>query len=886
MKILEIKVMRGPNYWSTYRHKLIVMKLDLEESEEYPTNKIDGFAERLQEMIPSLYAHRCSEKKQGGFFERVRQGTRLGHVIEHVALEIQSLAGMQCGFGRTRSTNTPGVYHVIFSYQLEHAGIYAAKAAVRIVQALESDMFYDISKDIKELSRINKNENLGPSTQAIVNEAIKKGIPFKRMDNESLLRLGQGVHQKIIRATVACSTSSIGVEMASDKEETKRILSESFIPFPKGNAIRNLEELDEVISGLGFPIVVKPANGNHGKGVTTNILNKEQAYKAFAIAHQFSNKVIAEKFILGTDYRLLVVNYKLAAVAKRTPASVMGDDASTIKQLIDETNNDTRRGDDHEKVLTTIKVDRVTNSILVQKNLTLNSILPIGEILYLKDTANLSTGGTAKDVTDVVHPSIIFLAERIARLMNLDICGIDIIAQDINLPLSETNGVVLEVNAGPGFRMHLSPSMGSGRNVAEPVINMLFPNNAPSRIPIISVTGTNGKTTVTRLIAHIATQAGHSVGFTTTDGIYIQNQPVYYGDCSGPASAEVILRDPVVDFAVLESARGGILRAGLGFDKCNIGIVTNVTEDHLGLSDIHSLEELAKVKSVVPRSVFKDGYAILNADDDLVFNMKDDVDCNIALFSLNAGNERIQRHYQNGGVAAVIEGDNIIVYKGEWKTKLMKVDEVPLTLNGRSEAMMQNVLPAVLTAVIRDFKIETIRAALQSFVPSGNTTPGRMNIFRFKNFEVMIDYAHNTDGFVQLKKFMDKTKASVKVGIIASPGDRRNEDIKKVGFLAGQMFDEIIIRHDKDMRGRTKEELTQLSILGIMNAKPNAVVSIISDELQAVQHAMDNAKENTFIVLCTDKVRVSIDYITKALEKENQQAKKQVQNNKLVAQAD
>ncbi len=885
MKIIEIKVMRGPNYWSTSRHKLIVMKLDLEESEEYPTNKIDGFAERLQELIPSLYTHRCSEKKQGGFFERVRQGTLLGHVIEHVALEIQSLAGMQCGFGRTYSTNTAGVYHVIFFYQVENAGVYAAKAALRIVEALESDMFYDLSKDIKELSRINKNENFGPSTQAIVNEAIKKGIPYKRLDNESLLRLGQGVHQKLIRATVACSTSSIGVEMASNKEETKRILSESFIPFPKGNVISSADELDETLDRLGFPLVIKPVNGNHGKGVTTNIISKEQARKAFDVAKQISNKIIVERFIIGTDYRLLVINNKLTAVAKRTPASIMGDDTSSIKQLINETNNDSRRGDDHEKVLTTIKVDSVTNSILVQKNLTLNSVLPIGEILYLKDTANLSTGGTAKDVTDIVHSSIIFLAERIARLMNLDICGIDIIALDINLPLSETNGIVLEVNAGPGFRMHLSPSMGAGRNVAEPVINMLFPNNAVSRIPVVSVTGTNGKTTVTRLIAHIATLAGHSVGFTTTDGIYIQNQPVYYGDCSGPASAEVILRDPAIDFAVLETARGGILRAGLGFDKCDIGIVTNVTEDHLGLSDIHSLQELAKVKSVVPRSVFKDGYAILNADDELVFNMQDELDCNVALFSLNADNKRIKKHYESGCIAAVIEDDTIVVYKGEWKTKIAKVNEVPLTLNGRSECMTQNVLPAVLAAVIQNFNIETIRAALKSFMPSAEQTPGRMNIFRFKNFEVMIDYAHNTDGFVQLKKFIGKTPASVKVGIIASTGDRRDEDIENVGFLAGQMFDEIIIRHDKDGRGRTKEELTQLTVLGIMKANPDAVINIISDELEAVQHAMDNAKENSFIVLCTDKVRESIAYLSNELEKEKQQGKKQAQNNMLAAHA-
>ncbi|HYK44353.1 MAG TPA: cyanophycin synthetase [Parafilimonas sp.] len=880
MKILELKVMRGPNYWSTYRQKLIVMKLDLEESEEFPTNKIDGFADRIQELIPTLYSHRCSEGKPGGFFERVRQGTWMGHVIEHIALEIQSLAGMQCGFGRTRSTNKSGVYHVVFSYQVENAGLYAAKAAVRIAQALESDIHYDIAKDIKELSRINKNEGLGPSTQAIVNEAVKKGIPYKRIDNDSLLRLGQGIHQKLIRATMACTTSSIGVDIASDKEETKRILAESFIPLPRGKDVATVEELDEVIRDLGYPIVIKPVNGNHGRGVTTNILSKEKAYEAFEVAHELSDKVIVEKFVRGIDYRFLVVNYKLVAVAKRTPAMVMGDDKSTIKELIDDTNNDPRRGEDHENVLTTIKVDNVTNSILVQKNLTLNSVLPLGEILFLKDTANISTGGTAKDVSDVVHPYNVFLAERIARLMNLDICGIDVIAEDIAIPITEKNGAVLEVNAGPGFRMHLSPSIGPGRNVAEPLIKMLFPPGSASRIPIVAVTGTNGKTTVTRLIAHIASQAGQSVGYTTTDGIYIQNQPVFFGDCSGPSSAEVVLRDPIVDFAVLECARGGILRSGLGFDKCNVGIVTNISEDHLGLDEIHSLRELAKVKSVVPRSVFNHGYAVLNADDDLVFKMQEDLDCKIALFSMDADNDRIQEHCENGGLAAIVEKGYITICKGEWRTRIAKIKEIPLTFSGRAQCMVQNILPAILTAVIYDFKIDTIRAALRSFIPSAETTPGRMNIFKFRNFDFMIDYAHNVDSLRQLKTFIDQTTATAKIGIIASPGDRRDEDIRNLGFLAGKIFDEIIIRHDKDGRGRTKEQLTQLTVQGIMQANAHAVINIISDELEAIQYAMDNAKKGSFIVLLSDKVQESIEYVSGLLKNEKQEKqKKQVNQN-------
>jgi len=868
MKIFNIRVMRGPNYWSNYRQKLIVMKLDLEELEDIPTNKIDGFAERLEALIPSLYTHRCSEKKPGGFFQRVREGTWMGHVIEHISLELQSLAGMQCGFGRTRSAHARGVYYVLFSYQVESAGIYAAKAAVRLASVLASDEPYEIAHDIKELTRINKNEGLGPSTQSIVNEAAKRNIPYKRLDTDSLVMLGQGVHQKIIRASMACTTSSIGVEIASDKEETKQLLANSFVPVPRGKQIETQTELKQTIEEIGFPLVVKPLDGNQGKGITANIKSNEQAHKAFELAKAISKNVIVERYINGQDYRFLVIDYKLAAVARRTPAMVIGDNASTIQELIDQTNNDPRRGDGHEKVLTTIKVDSITNSILIEKNLTLNSVLPVGEILFLKNTANLSTGGTARDVTDVVHPYNVFLAERIARLMNLDICGIDIIAENISTPITEKTGAVLEVNSGPGFRMHLSPAKGLARNVAESVIKMLFPDNTPSRIPIVAVTGTNGKTTTTRIIAQLAKAAGHNVGYTTTEGIYIQDQAVYYGDCSGPDSAEVILRDPIVDFAVFECARGGILRAGLGFDKCNISIITNVSDDHLGLDDINTVEEMAKVKAVVARSTFDDGYAILNADDDLVYEIKEELDCNIALFSMDEKNERIKLHRQEGGLAAIIEKGYFSVCKGQWKTRITRVEDVPLTFQGKAESMIKNILPAILAATIRDFKPDLISAALKSFIPSPTVTPGRLNIFHFKNFDLMIDYAHNTDGYKELKKFVAHMDA-YKIGIVTSPGDRRDEDIRNTGYYAAQMFDEIIIRHDKDSRGRPKEQITQLIIEGIVRVNPEAGVNVVSDELEAIQFAMNTARQGAFIVDCSDKVQEAIDFVMQAKERED-----------------
>jgi len=861
IEILEIKILRGPNYWSNYRKQLIQMKIDIGEYEQKPTNKIDGFPERLKALIPSLYDHECSERRPGGFFCRVKEGTWLGHVAEHIALELQSLAGMHVGFGRTRSASKKGVYHLVFAYLIESAGVYAGKASMRIVEALARGVEYDIKKDIEELKTIKYRDGLGPSTEAIVQEARKRGIPYKRLDKNSLIQLGQGRHQRLIRSSMTGITSAIGVDMADDKERTKKMLKDAFIPVPEGEVIINEKELREAINDLGFPIVIKPKDGNHGRGIRTNIQTMEEALMAYARAREISRSVIIERYIPGVDYRFLVINHKLAAVAKRIPAMVTGDGVSTIRELVDEVNNDPRRGEGHENVLTKISIGEDTIDILRQNNLTPDSILPNGQIQVLKDTANLSTGGTSRDVTHIVHPHNVFLAERIARIMNLDLCGIDVIAEDINKPLGKGNGAVLEVNASPGLRMHLSPAKGLPHNVAEPIINMLFPGGAPARIPLVAVTGTNGKTTTTRLIAHMAKKAGYTVGFTSTDGIFIDGNLVEYGDCSGPSSASVVLRDPIVDFAVLECARGGILRSGLGFDHCNTSIITNVTDDHLGLGDINTLEELAEVKAVVARSTFSHGYAILNADDDLVYKIKDDLDCNIALFSMNDNNERIRTHCANDGMAAVIEKGYFTIWKGGFGQRIAKVNQVPLTLDGRAECMIQNILPSILTGIIHDFSIEQIREALETFIPSPKITPGRMNIFKLPRFSVMVDYAHNPDGFRQLKKFIDSTQSANKIGIIACPGDRRDEDIRVMGSHSASMFDEIIIRHDKDLRGRTKQNITDLLMQGIRLIRPNMKVSVISDETEALAKAMAIAPQGAFIVVLSDEVKKTLDYL-------------------------
>ena len=869
MRIEEIKILKGPNYWSVRRTKLVQMKLQLEDMEEKPTNHIPGFKDRLEKMFPTMYEHRCSEGRPGGFFHRLEEGTWMGHVIEHIALELQTLAGMDTGFGRTRGTGVEGEYYVCFSYMEEDAGLYAAKASVKIAQALADGTEYNLEEDIMNLREIREDTRLGPSTGCIVDEAAKRGIPYIRLNKQSLVQLGYGVNQKRIRATIASTTGNIAVDIACDKEETKALLEAAEIPVPRGTVIRTEEGLKEAVERFGYPLVIKPIDGNHGKGNTTNITTWEQALTAFEAAKHYGRSVIIERFITGFDFRCLVINYKFVCAALRTPASVTGDGKSTIQQLVDETNKDPRRGYGHEKVLTQISIDQFTQKMLDDKGYTLETIPPKGELVLLKPTANLSTGGTSTDVTDEVHPENIFMCERIAKIIGLDICGIDIMASDLHTPVSENGGAILEVNAAPGFRMHIEPAEGLPRNVAEPVVDMLFPKGSAGRIPIIAITGTNGKTTTTRITAHIAKSAGKKVGYTTSDGVYIQNQLMMRGDCTGPVSSQFVLKDPTVDFAVLECARGGILKSGLAFQNCEVAIVTNVAADHMGLGGINTLDQMAKLKAVVPETVFPHGYAVLNADDDRVYAMRENLKCNVALFSMDEKNPRIRKHCEKGGLATVFENGFISILKGTWKIRVINVKDVPITFEGRALHNVANCLPAVMASYLyRDISIDDIRSALSSFIPSANLTPGRLNFFNFKNFTILADFAHNPHGLKLLGDFVSKLDYPKKIGIISGTGDRRDEDIRELGAISARHFDEIIIRCDKNLRGRSADEIIDLLQQGIQEVNNSLPTTVIPDEDQALEHVYANPEPGALYVVMCDVVTGALAKIKELKDRE------------------
>ena len=860
--LVDSRALRGANYYS-YR-PVIVLNVDLGEYDERFTNELEGFTDALLELVPSLEEHRCSEDERGGLIKRMHEGTLLGHVIEHVALELQFIAGMEVGFGKTIDTDAPGVYQVIFSYWVEEAGIAAGERAIDIVNAILEGRRDDIDLEgiIRELEDIGADHYLGPSTAAIVEEAEHRGITVLRLDDYNLVQLGEGKYQRRIEASITSRTSMIGVETAGNKRLTKHMLEDAGIPVPKGTVVRKVESAIDDAEWLGYPVVVKPHDGHHGKGVTTGISDEKDVREAFARAKEISDKVIVEKSYTGNDYRMLVVDGRLVAAAMREPAAVTGDGEHTIEELIAIENRNPRRGYGHEKAMTRLSTSEVTANLLERAGYTLETVLPEGEVFRLELTANLSSGGSAIDVTDTVHKANRFMAERIASIVGLDIAGIDVIATTLEQPVKKIGGAVIEVNAAPGLRMHLAPAVGRTRNVARPIVDMLFPPRAPHDIGIVAVTGTNGKTTTVRLIAHIMEHAGASVGMTTTDGIYVRGNLIAEGDMSGPYSAQVVLRDPLVDCAVLETARGGILRSGLGYKTADVGVVLNVQPDHLGLQNIRSVEELAKVKAVVAEAVREGGTTVLNADDPMCVDMTQYCREHIVFFSLRSSNPVVLDHVDRGHTAVICEQGYIAVLRSEHLIPVARIEDIPVTLGGRADFNVQNVLAATAAAYARGIDVDEIRRALLSFLPSPLQTPGRLNLMTIGGVDYLLDYAHNPHAFRSLVQLIERLGERRRIVVFDVVGDRRDDDIEEVCVALAPVFDTAVIYEAADLRGRAPGELMDLQERFLTAAGFDAAaIERVPVEQEAIERAAELAQPGDLVCCMTGRVHEAIQWL-------------------------
>ena len=860
IRVLERLALMGPNLYAQF--PCIKWKIDIGPFEERPTNTIDGFHDRLEATLPSLVEHRCSEGVRGGFLSRVHDGTWLGHVMEHVAIELQNLAGIDVGFGRARSSDGPGIYNVVYECEERTTGIMAGELAIELLENLIAGEPFPVEEHVVALRRNYERNSLGPSTKAIVDAAVRRGIPFMRLDELNLVQLGYGANAKKIQATIASTTRYLGVDIAGDKDKTKTILGFHGVPVPAGDVTRDLDEAIEIANRIGWPVVVKPLDASKGRGIVTNINNEAELRVAFEEAKRHRQLVVVERYLTGKDFRLLVINQRFVAAAERVPAHVIGDGEHTIAQLVEIANQDPRRGVGHEKVLTRITLDAATLRLLERRGLTAGSVPPRGELVQLKTTANLSTGGTSIDVTDRVHPANIELAERIACLVGLDIAGIDVVAPSIETPITDNGGGIVEVNAAPGFRMHLAPTEGKPRPVGEAVVDMLFPPGCESRIPIITITGTNGKTTTARLCAHIAKMAGKNVGLTTSDGIYIRNQLVQKGDTTGPNSAQVVLRDPSVNFAVLETARGGILRAGVAYDWSNAAVVTNIAEDHLGLRDVHTLEDLARVKAVTVERVTPQGYAILNAEDEMTPVIREQANCRLAFFSLDPQNPAFREHVAADGLGATLDNGWLMLYDNGIRIPLTEVRDVPITFGGKARFNIANALAAVLATFATNIHVSDIVSGLQSFFQSPTTTPGRVNLIDFDGFRVMIDYAHNPHGLTALSELAQGLRRNRLVCVLGLPGDRRNEDIRAAATVVGRHFDRVIVRDDFDLRGRKPGEVAGIIRDGLLagGLKESQIVER-REEAEAIALAVTEAQAGDLVVYIADKPEIAARYV-------------------------
>ena len=867
MRILNRNVYVGPSQYAKF--PVIRLELDLGVLEQWPTAKLGaGFIDALLIALPGLAEHGCSYREPGGFVRRMREGegTWLGHVLEHVAIELQNVAGEDVSFGKTRgiSDDRPGVYSVVYEYAQKEEGIAAGELALKLLDSLlpaelrsgtDAAWDWDIERD--GFIRYAQRRALGPSTMALVRAAEDRGIPWLRLNQQSLVQLGHGKYQQRIQATVTGRTPHIAVELASDKDETNKILASLGLPVPRQELVDSQTDALKAARKLGGPVVLKPYNGNHGRGITINISAADDVRAAFVAAQEQSHSVIVEPFVAGADHRLLVVNGELIAATRRTPGHVVGDGRRSVAELVEVVNQDPRRGVGHEKVLTRIVIDREAGMMLERVGMTADSVPAAGDSVYLRSTANLSTGGTATDVTDIIHPDNRAMAERAVRAIGLDVGGVDFISTNIAESYKSVGGGICEVNAAPGFRMHIAPSEGTPRDAAGPVIDMLFPAGTPSRVPIAAVTGTNGKTTTARMLAHIAKMAGYTPGLTTTDGVYIDGQRTVEGDMTGPVSARMVLSDPQIDLAVLETARGGLLRSGMGVTEVDVGAVINVASDHLGLKGIDTLEQLAEIKRIVVEVARE--CAVLNADDPNVLKMSAYTDAKVICYvTMNPSHPLVREHIRAGGRACALEqgvnGHMITLYDKGSHIPLLWTHLVPATMEGRALHNVQNAMVAAAMAFSLGIKLDAIRHGLRTFDTTFFQAPGRMNVYNEHPFKVLMDYGHNAHAVGVMADLAERLDVQGRrILVLAGPGDRRDEDLRAIAGQVAGKFDHYICRRDDALRGRDGDEVPRIMAQALRDAGvSDDAISRIPDEQQAVDAALRMGRPGDLVLVFAD----------------------------------
>lgn len=865
MEFRKILALRGPNIWANF--PVLEAWVDLQEFKESPSDTLPGFNDRLMAWLPTMIEHRCGLGYRGGFFERLRTGTYMGHILEHVTLELQCLAGSDVGYGKARETSEEGVYKVVIEYEEEEFARAALQAAFELCLAAVHETPFDVAATIERLRDLLHEVKLGPSTAAIVEAAKARGIPTRRLNKDSLVLLGFGSRQRRLLASETSKTSAIAESIAQDKELTRSLLRAVGVPVPSGRPVANAEDAWAAAEEIGAPVVVKPRFGSQGRAVATNLSTREQVVEAYAAARaEEFNHIVVENFAPGDDYRLLVVGDRLIAASRREPAQVVGDGKTTIAGLVELVNQDPRRRDDHSSSLSKIKLDAIALAVLKDQGYTPLSIPALGERVLIRRNANLSTGGTATDVTDLVHPENAAIAVESARVVGLDVAGVDIVALDITRPLQEQGGVVVEVNAGPGLRMHLEPSSGIPRPVGEAIVNSLFPPGDAGRIPIVAVTGVNGKTTTTRLTARVLSKAGLTVGMTCTDGIYIGERKIDSGDCSGPKSARAVLLNPRVDAAVLETARGGILREGLAFDRCDVAIVTNIgSGDHLGLSEIATTEQLAKVKRTIVDVVAADGTAVLNADDPLVVAMAEYCPGKVLYFSIDEHSPVLAAQRAQGGGAAFVRDEMIVLAEGPNEVIVGSINDVPITHQGRVPFQVENTLAAAAAAWSLGVPIETIRDGLVSFRGDMRQAPGRFNVLHALDSTVILDYGHNPSAVEALVGAIHQFPHERAVAVFSAAGDRRDEDIVRQGELIGEAFDKVILFEDQCNRGRADGEVVRLLRQGVESTGRGREIREIRGERNAIELAMNDLRPGDLIHIQVDDLDHSPAFVQQRL---------------------